>query len=386
MSQISSRTPKGRLGRGALEAFRWGVTITHNGFELPDRRVSVREEWFVARKVILAHLKQEQARRLALRRPTMYAGLSSWNPKQHSKLLCSLPPLKAKVLWKLWAGSIMCKHKRQQLYGESPQCACGHADQTVQHLLWNCPLVPPPPVHLEHRRRLPPSQSVSHLLPAGADRVETMLWKESCIRALQILSDPTPTVPQVREEPDMKGHIIRTSEDGTYAFCRKCFITRRARDRKWIWTKRCAQEQEEARMLGDTWVQKGTKSLYRWLGGRLLPCAPDWCAPCVCLIHGLLLASEMSVPGMRSDQLRPVLSRFFPSLSAFLSLVCCVLPSPAPFPSPLASFLSCVLSLPPLFSVLLATVVLACTGWCSVSTEVRTCVSFELCHASGVCP
>ena len=77
-------TPKGRLGRGALEAFRWGVTITPTGFELPDRRGSGREEWFVARKVFLSHLKKEQARRLAVRRPTLYHGLASWNHKQHS--------------------------------------------------------------------------------------------------------------------------------------------------------------------------------------------------------------------------------------------------------------------------------------------------------------
>ena len=150
-------TPRGRLGRGALEAFRWGIRVTPTGFELPDRRVSVKEEWFVARKVMLAHLKQEQARRLAMRRPTLYAGLITWNPKQHSKLLMSLSPLKAKILLKIWTGSIMCKHKRPQIYGESPMCACGHQEQTIQHLLWSCPLTPPPPVHLDHRRNLPPS-------------------------------------------------------------------------------------------------------------------------------------------------------------------------------------------------------------------------------------
>ena len=167
----------------------------------------------------------------------------------------------------------MCKHKRQQIYGESPVCACGHPDQTVQHLLWTCSLSPPPPIHLEHRRHLPPAQSVSHILPEGADRAEVALWKESCLRQSPF-SAPLCMMCLWREEVDVKGHTIGVSEDGTYAFCRKCYITRRARDQKWIWTKRCAHEQAEPRMLGETWMEREhevTLQMARWKITALRP-------------------------------------------------------------------------------------------------------------------
>ena len=249
---------KGRLGRGAIQAFRWGVRVTHSGLEIGTKWLSVREEWFIARKVLTKHLKDEQARRLSKRRPHLFGGLTTWNPKQHAKFVRSLPPLQASILLKLWTGSIMCKHKRQQLYGESPQCACGHADQTVQHLLWTCPLVPPPPPHLEHRRHLMPSQSVAHLLPEKADNTEVQLWRDSCQRAIKILAAPLPNCPPPPRQPvDMKGHVVATNLDGTYSFCRKCFISRRARDTKWIWTKRCPREHDQPRSLGEIWESLG---------------------------------------------------------------------------------------------------------------------------------
>ena len=273
---------KGRLGRCALESYRWGIRVTRWGFELSDRFLSLREEWFISRKVILAHLKQEQAKRLAMRRPTLYAGLTSWNHRQHSRLLNSLPPLRAMVLLKLWTGAIMCKHKRQQIYGESPQCACGHDSQTVGHLLWSCPLVPPPPVHLEYRRHLPPSQSVTHLLPQCADMQEVGLWKESCLRAIKIVASPIASAPLPQPEPpDLKGHSLGVSHDGAYSFCRKCFVTRRSRDRKWIWTKRCTREDSESRDLGEFWVEQGHEVTLRMAKWKLTAQRPRMvCARC----------------------------------------------------------------------------------------------------------
>ena len=130
---------RGRLGKGAVVAFRWGVSITTTGLQVGDRLISAREEWFVARKVLTKHLKGEQARHLSERRPNLFGGLVGWNEKQHCRFLATLSPFDAQILMKLWSGALMCKHKRSQLYGESSECACGCLDQAVKHLILPLP-------------------------------------------------------------------------------------------------------------------------------------------------------------------------------------------------------------------------------------------------------
>ena len=94
------------------------------------------------------------------------------------------------------------------------------------------------------------------------------------MRAIAILSSPLPSEPPVVEDIDMKGHSLGTSIDGTYVFCRKCYITRRARDRKWLWVKRCQNQDAEPRMLGETWAYRGhevTLEMSRWKITALRP-------------------------------------------------------------------------------------------------------------------
>ena len=170
---------RGRLGVGAVNAFGWGITVSNEGFMIGARWVPVREEWFVIRKVATRHLKTEHARRLAERRPAIFGGLEGWNHKQHNKLLMSVFPYERMVLLKLWTGASMC-------HGEDATCACGVPDQSLRHLLWECPCFPPPPVSIEYRRHLPNSQAVAHLLPPMANRADVLLWKESCMRAVHI--------------------------------------------------------------------------------------------------------------------------------------------------------------------------------------------------------
>ena len=129
---------RGRLGIGAVAAFRWGITVSSEGFMIGPRWVPIREEWFVTRKVATCHLKMEHARRLAERRPAILGGLEGWNHKQHNKLLMLVSPYERMVLLKLWTGSSMCQHERSQIYGEEATCACGALDQGIRHLLWEC--------------------------------------------------------------------------------------------------------------------------------------------------------------------------------------------------------------------------------------------------------
>ena len=169
---------KGRLGKIALCAFRWGVSVAWDGFLIPSRKIPTREPWFIAQKVLLAHLKRQQCLRLALRRPLLFGGLEAYNVKQHLALLRILSPLDSAVIMKLWSGSAMCAYKRAQIYHESASCACGAEQQTVSHLLWHCPLQPPAPMHIIYLQHLPPFRSVSHLLPLHAEQRDIRDWRE----------------------------------------------------------------------------------------------------------------------------------------------------------------------------------------------------------------
>ena len=259
---------KRRLGKGAVHAFRWGITVSCDGFQVGTRLLPSREQWFVARKVLMAHLKGEHARRLAERRPLLFEGLATWNHKQHNRLLMMVTPYERKVMLRLWTGSSMYQHKRalkrHQVYGESSKCC---EDQSLWHLLWQCPCVPPPPIALEYRKHLPRAQLVAHLLPEKADRAEVILWRQSCKRAVVVLSMNLSGEPRQREEVDTKGHEVAANPKGTYVFCKKCFICRRVRDKKWIWTKPCRLAENEPRALGEAWACDGheiTLSMGRW--------------------------------------------------------------------------------------------------------------------------
>ena len=84
---------RGRLRKGAVESFRWGIAVTNIGFQVGDRMVSLREEWFKTSKAMTKHLKEQQAVRLACRRPNLFSGLPTWNHKQHASFFALLRKL-----------------------------------------------------------------------------------------------------------------------------------------------------------------------------------------------------------------------------------------------------------------------------------------------------
>ena len=198
---------KGRLGKSAVFAFRWGVCISVEGFRLAERFLPVREPWFIARKVILKHLKKQQCLRLAARRPATFGGLLDLNVKAHLAFLRTLNPLQSTIL-RLWSGSAMCAYKRAQVYGEQAHCACGAETQNVYHLLWQCPLTPPPRLHIMYLKDLLACRSVSHLLPPQADQRDIRDWRDSCRRALTILSMRSLETDTRQHESDNKGHDV----------------------------------------------------------------------------------------------------------------------------------------------------------------------------------
>ena len=170
---------KGRLGRIAKFADSLQISISTRGFQLGEAMVTFRNLWSVARKTIIAHCKHVQAKALASRRPALFGGLERYNVKQHSTLLRSLSELDASCLLKIWTGSVMCGHKRAQMFGGDAACLCGEQDQTWEHVLWHCPMIPPPPVNLLHLSRLPLAFSVSLILPWGASPADTIIWRHA---------------------------------------------------------------------------------------------------------------------------------------------------------------------------------------------------------------
>ena len=56
---------------------------------------------------------------------------------------------------------------------------------------------------------------------------------------------------------DHKGHDVSVNPAGSYAFCKKCYVTRRIREKKWIWIKPCKRGEQIPRSLGERWMDQG---------------------------------------------------------------------------------------------------------------------------------
>ena len=141
----------------------------------------------------------------------------------------------------------MCGHKRAQLYGGDPSCTCGADVQSLEHLLWSCPLSEPCPDYLKYRSELPPAYPVAHLLKWGADPCEVRHWTNSLFRAIRIVRDlATPSAPKSSKHRDHDhGHVLAVTEDGRYCYCAKCYVTRKSRDRRWIVYRDCARNDRD---------------------------------------------------------------------------------------------------------------------------------------------
>ena len=144
--------------------------------------------------------------------------------------------LDAACLLKIWTGSVMCGHNRAQMFGGSAACPCGEQEQTWGHVLWHCPTIPPPPANLLHLSRLPPAFSTSLILPWGATPAETSLWRQACIRALDVMKRMNHLSERFPEAPDRtsRGHYGMHTSHGRYIYCARCYVTRRAKDRRWL--------------------------------------------------------------------------------------------------------------------------------------------------------
>ena len=242
-----------RLVRIASLAEKWNIRVSALGFWVSEVWLPAREPWYLARKILMAHIKKEDLCSLARRRPNSFGGLSTCNDRMHKKLLKESSPWDQCLLMKLWTGAVLTREKSARMREVEPSCSCGCPEQTLFHVLWECPDSPPVPDELEARKILPPSLSLAHVLPQGATKAEVLTWKTSCRRAIGIIKmlplkkHDEPGAQRQGRATDTKGHVITLMADSMYAFCARCYISRRVRDMKWIWLKPCMAEEEVPR-------------------------------------------------------------------------------------------------------------------------------------------
>ena len=78
------------------------------------------------------------------------------------------------------------------------------------------------------------------------------------------------------EAPDRtsRGHYVMHTSDGRYIYCARCYVTRRAKDRRWLVLKDCAFKDREPCIEGETCLILGhhaSISIETWRLSALRP-------------------------------------------------------------------------------------------------------------------
>ena len=134
-------------------------------------------------------------------------GLSDMFPKQHKRLLNSLPAHSVSLLLRVWTGSPMTAYMRSRMYeGEIAECACGANRQDMYHLMYECPLLGDLPLELHAWKSLP-----LHILlrcifsiPLTSPRSSGNLFA----RAIRVLSK----LPAPRDDFNWREHQVHGDE------------------------------------------------------------------------------------------------------------------------------------------------------------------------------
>ena len=152
------------------------------------------------------------------------------------------------------------------LRGQMRCAIVGEGIQDLEHLLWGCPLVDPPPADICFRKDLPTSQAVAHILPKGSSSADITLWKKSCKRAIMIVSRRAygdGRIVTEKKPRDTKGHEVAVTEDGAYTYCLKCHISRRSRDASWIFLRECLHMHRQPLHEGGALESRGHQAIMR---------------------------------------------------------------------------------------------------------------------------
>ena len=264
--------PRARLGNIAVEARKKGVIVCPDGLRVGEQLLGLNQDWKEMRASPERHLRSREFAALALRRPETFGGMTLLNARIMRKFARSLDNYSAMVLLKVWTGSTMVGARKQLITKEPHPCRCGEPNQSLRHLLWECPLhLVPPSSDLWEWAGQENFMSVSHLLATGMSNKLVAIWTRSCLRLVHLLSaynrerrDPEAGIGGERRA---NGHDVVLTADSTYAYCAKCKIARRVTQAKWIFCKPCravdeapTYEGQEFSLMGHT----GTMVMERW--------------------------------------------------------------------------------------------------------------------------
>ena len=217
---------KGRVSAFLRWAKRAGWQLMPTALRIPEwGTIRLTRVWSEIRDELKCAYRRSLAIGLAKRRPKVFAGLEEWNPKEHRKFLNSLHPHAASVIFRVWTGCAMTSaHAYAIGKAETPHCQCGHEQQTVKHLIFQCPLKGECPVEIQAWEQKDNCVSMACLCPPKADKENVALWRCLCTRAIQVLS----ALEKPTETMDWKGHLPFSDLSGRQVYCARCLITRRA--------------------------------------------------------------------------------------------------------------------------------------------------------------
>ena len=93
---------KARLGAGAKALEKHGVRIRGEGVLIGDALIPITCSWGECREMALKHIKEQEYRSLAERRPNTFDGIAACSVKHHRRFLRGLPSYEQSVLLKIW--------------------------------------------------------------------------------------------------------------------------------------------------------------------------------------------------------------------------------------------------------------------------------------------
>ena len=237
-------------------AFDGHIVITEVG------EIDLRRKWSWAREEFVKVARKGSFRRLEERRPRVYEGLTTVDVTQHKKLLREVSSYQASVLLRVWSGVAMTRELE---------------NQTIDHLLFRCPLSGTVMPEEEAWASRQAAQTVALLCPREIDPDVKKVWRNLCFKVLHVLSSPLVSAPPVF---DWKGHQVITILCERFSYCGVCHVIRKARDSKYIASRECARRGEHP-----TWVGE-----YRWSAGHPVRCMlvkwkfallrPKWVCAC----------------------------------------------------------------------------------------------------------
>ena len=232
---LNLRAKHSRLVAAVKAWGKQGWILNCDSLSALDSTIRMSLPWNQFKPAVIALHKKCAWRDVERRRPRLYAGIQPLDSAKMIKYLKSLLPYSASVMVKIWTGSIMTKAHRATIESSSPMCDCDMEPQTLDHLLYRCPLIDPPTPDILAWADRPPCESVALLCLAGLSDNDHGVWKHVCARAQRVTSKLVIRM----ENIDWKGHLVTVSSDGAYSYCGKCHVTRQSKDIRHIASRPC---------------------------------------------------------------------------------------------------------------------------------------------------